>query len=404
MTIRTSQHAIATARARLPSLTGLRFIAAMMVFLFHMTLTRLELNPYSGGTAHALEAVFTKAGWVGVSFFFILSGFVLTWSTRPDRTPRQFWWQRLVKLYPNHLATFALAMVLYASATATWKEWLPNLLLLQAWVPRFDTFFSVNIPSWSLSCELFFYLCFPLLNRWIGRIDAARLWAWAGGVAGVVVCLPAVALALLPDTPVMPNGFPVSVGQYWFVYLFPPVRMLEFVLGILMARILMSGRWINLRLLPAAALAGAGYLAALAVPWLYGLSAAAVVPLALLIPAAASADVRAQASPLRGRVMRWLGEVSFAFYLVHVPVLLYMRQLMDHGYYSAPVATGVVLLITAVSLLLAWLLHIGVERPLMRRWGTLPQAPAEAAARPAQAAEPAYSLASSAASASSASR
>ncbi|MGC5345216.1 acyltransferase family protein [Streptomyces sp. DT171] len=358
-----------TLLSRLPSLTGMRFVAAVMVFFFHSSLTtEPPLNPFSGTASDIYHSVFTKTGWIGVSFFFILSGFVLTYSAKADDTPRRFMRRRLVKLYPNHVVSWALAMVLFAGATATWRQWLPNLLLVQTWIPRYDTFLSINPPSWSLSCEVIFYLSFPLLHRWIKKIDPARLWAWAAGVVAVVTLIPAVAYVALPDG-TMSNGFPVSDWQYWVVYMLPPVRTLEFVLGILMARIVLSGRWINLRLLPAAALLVVGYAVANVVPWLFSLNAAALIPLALLIPAAATTDLSGRRSPFRGRVMLWLGEVSFAFYMVHGVVMIYFRSLLGYTeLYSTPVGIGVIALYMGLSLAVAWLLHTVVETPMMRRF------------------------------------
>lgn len=354
---------------RLHALTGTRFLAALAVFLFHATLARLALSPYQGETALTVEHLLSKAGWVGVSYFFVLSGFVLAWSSRPGTSRRQFWWRRLLRVYPLHLASLLLALAGYAWASTTWRELIPNVLLVQSWIPRFETFFGINSPSWSLSCELFFYACFPLLHRLIGRIEPARLWYWVGGVVAVVICLPALAYALLPDAPGMPNGFPVSLGQYWLVYLFPPVRALEFVLGILLARIVRTGRWPGLRPLPILALTLACYVLALRVPFLYGLGAATIVPAMLLIPSVVDAELRGRARWLSSRPMVFLGEISFSFYLVHVPLLLVLPDLvgLQHTYSVLP-ATGVLLLLLTASLALAWLLHVTVERPLVRRW------------------------------------
>ncbi|MFE0106549.1 acyltransferase family protein [Streptomyces sp. NPDC059009] len=358
-----------TQLSRLPSLTGMRFIAALLVFLFHTSLTSAPaLSPFHGELAESYQRVLDKAGWVGVSFFFILSGFVLAYSARPGDSLGAFLRRRLVKLYPNHLVTFAASMILFAAAASTWRQWLPNLFLVHTWIPRTDSFFSVNPPSWSLTCEVFFYLCFPLLFRWIKKIDPACLWAWAGAVTAAIVLVPAVAYLWLPDG-VMPNGYPVSEWQYWVVYMLPPVRTLEFVLGILMARIVLAERWIGVRVLPVTLLLIACYVVALNVPWLFSLNAATVVPLALLIPAVAADDLRGRPSLFRGRVMVRLGEVSFAFYLVHAVVITEVLELVVRGReLSALQGVGVIVLELSVSLALAWLLNIWVEEPAMKRW------------------------------------
>ncbi|MGV9878699.1 acyltransferase family protein [Streptomyces sp. NPDC003006] len=70
---------------RLPSLTGMRFIAALLVFLAHISIENLWDEPEVNDS---LTHTVNRLGWVGVGFFFILSGFVLTWSARPQDTTR----------------------------------------------------------------------------------------------------------------------------------------------------------------------------------------------------------------------------------------------------------------------------------------------------------------------------
>ncbi|NEY35257.1 acyltransferase family protein, partial [Streptomyces sp. PRKS01-65] len=366
---------------RLPSLTGLRFIAAFLVFLYHAAAEKVFSDPE---TTEEYAELVGKAGFVGVSFFFVLSGFVLTWSARPGDTLGRFWRRRLVKIYPNHLVTLLAALLLinWAGPLLPGGEktsgLLPNLLLIHTWFPDPYTFISLNGVSWSLSCEVLFYLSFPLWAALIRRVRPERLWWGAGAAALAVILAPAVATAL-PEHPLLPWQ-PLPEYQYWFVYLFPPVRMLEFVLGIFLARIVQEGRWIGLRVPVAAALFVAGYALALQVPVLYGYAAATVVPVALLIPAAATADIDGTRSLLRGRTLVWLGEVSFAFYLVHRLVLMYGHRALGEGRtWPAAEAVALLALALAVALALAAALYHGVERPMMRRFAsprTTPAAPA----------------------------
>ncbi|MFJ9693251.1 acyltransferase family protein [Kitasatospora sp. NPDC101183] len=368
--------------ARLPSLTGMRFFAAFLVFMFHSTLP--PYTPFTGDTATAVTHAVSKAGWLGVGFFFVLSGFVLTWSARPGDKPLQFWRRRFVKVYPNHVVTFVAALLLFAWARTTWERGLPNLLLLHTWIPDAKTFQSVNPPSWSLSVEAVFYLCFPLLHRLIQRIRPERLWFWVGVLALAVVAVPAVAYAALPGSPTMPLKFDASVWQYWFVWQLPPFRILEFAIGILMARIVMTGRWINLPVTPALALVAVAYVAEMRVPWLYAMSAVTIVPVALLISAMAASDIAGKRSILRNRVCVWLGEVSFAFYLVHdITVHVFVDDYGLSATHSAPVGAAILASEVLISVFFSWLLYIGVERPLMKRFGrTRPALPSSAATEP----------------------
>lgn len=130
---------------RLDSLTGMRFLAAAAVFGFH-----LSLHPQLLGDTQLARAYITllaNAGWFGVTFFFVLSGFVLAWSARPSDTYREFVGRRLVKIYPNHLVTFVIAFGLFGLAGASVWEATANLTLLHAWIPRDTSFFSINHPS-----------------------------------------------------------------------------------------------------------------------------------------------------------------------------------------------------------------------------------------------------------------
>ncbi|MFD8557849.1 acyltransferase family protein [Streptosporangium canum] len=367
---------------RLPSLSGLRFLAAALVFLFHGSIAQVFS---AAPLRYGFLFVGGGAGFVGVSFFFVLSGFVLTWSARPGGGTTGFWRRRFVKIFPNHVVTFAVALVLIGWAGQSGGLWqsVSNLLLLHAWVPQYSFMVSVNAVSWSLSVEALFYLAFPLLVLGVGRIRPSRLWWWAGAaVAGVLLAPPAVQ-ALLPDQPQWSWG-PASFAQIWSVYAFPPVRLLEFVLGMLLARIVLTGRWVRLPLPAAVLLVLAGYGASLFAPFLYRFAACTVIPLALLIPAAATADVQGRRTVLSSKVMVWLGEISYAFYLVHGLVLAYGHRAFgpptdafsSGPAWSTPVGLGFLLACLAVSVLLAWALHVLVERPAMRRWAGRPAAPA----------------------------
>ncbi|WP_078862349.1 acyltransferase family protein [Streptomyces sp. NRRL F-5123] len=361
-------------RANLNLLTSMRGIAALSVFLFHMTAP--DASPFTGKVASDLTRWGANLGYVGVSFFFVLSGFVLTWSARPGERTRSFWRRRAVKIFPNHVVTFAVAMLLFASAATTWHSWLPNLLLVQNWSRDPATFFSVNVPSWSLSCEIFFYLLFPLLLRGALRIRAERLWAWAGGVAALAVAMPAIVYATMASHPFMGPGYPVNARQLWFVYVFPPVRLLEFVLGMLMARIVIEGKWLRIGRLPATVLLVAAYVISLHVPILYTFEACVVVPFALLVPAAAVADTGGKRSILRSRAAVWFGEVSFAFYMVQALVIEESWKLYGPDLHSGlPGAIGLVALWLVICLVLAELLRRCVEAPMMRHFSRSRRAP-----------------------------
>lgn len=354
--------------ARLPSLTGLRFIAAFAVFASHAYFTIWFDGDWEGNTP-AMFALITARS--GVGFFFLLSGFVLAWSARPGDTARSFWRRRAAKIYPVHAVTWfvALVMINWTGGQVAARQAVPNLLLVQSWTSTFDVYDSVNGVSWSLSCEAFFYLAFPLLIHLIRRIPARRLWACAAAAALSTITMPLVATAAFASEPKF-FAFPVTLHQYWFVYTFPLTRLLEFVLGILLARALLEGTRVTVRFRHALPMLAIGYPLALQVPFLYAVSAVLVVPMALLVLAGAGADIRGSRSPVRRRPMVWLGDISFAFYMVHMLVLTYVYRLIDDDHTAShAIRAASAALILGLSLLAAWAVSSLVEQPLTRRWG-----------------------------------
>ncbi|WP_280497638.1 acyltransferase family protein [Nocardia asiatica] len=368
-------------RKRLPSLTGLRFFAAFAVFIFHVMLPNSPIPPYKPvnlfadpDLAYNAAAVVGKAGFLGVSFFFILSGFVLTWSWKPGQSKLQFIRRRMVKIFPNHLTLWVASMALFAAAITSWKAWLPNIFLIHAWFPQNYINAGVNTPSWTLSCELLFYVLFPFLIPAVLRIDVKYLWYGAAAmVAGM--CLIVLLTVFVVPSSEKSELTPIPVLQLWFGYLFPPSRLFEFFLGVFVARIVMEGRWIRIPLWAAVAGVGVGYLVAVYTPFYIGFVLATAVPLALLIGSAAKSDLDESSRFLSSRLAVWLGEISFAFYICQGVTVFYVRRLMGAATFSAPIAVLLIVLLFCLNILAAWLLFTFVESPAMRRFARPKQRP-----------------------------
>ncbi|MEV4513685.1 acyltransferase [Dactylosporangium sp. NPDC049525] len=365
-------------KEKLHSLTGLRFIAAFLVVLCHVG---INLLPNVAKDQIFLIHVFYGFGSVGVSFFFILSGFVLTWVARESDTVPQFWRRRFFKIYPNHLVTLLAAVLLavtFAQALST-RDTLATLFLVHAWIPDQDLLFNLwnNTPTWSLSCELLFYLAFPMVLNLLRRVRPERLWRGFWFTFAAIVAVPFVALLLPAGGTHRGTGLPWL--HMWFMTFFPPVRMLEFVLGMFTALIIINGRWVKRWPLPVAlAVAAVGAIAAGgATPPIAGFVMVSALPLVFLVGAAANRDIHGTGSALGSRTMIFLGEISFALYLVHWLVVVYGwigRHSPTWGANpaDAPTTWGTVLtyagLTIVTSLVLAWALYTFVERPIMRRW------------------------------------
>ena len=219
-------------RQDIPSLTGVRFLAASYVMLFHMWPLFMRSLP---GGRYWNQLV--SLGYLGVSFFFVLSGFILARVYLGEETALaagrvSFWETRFARLYPAYLLSMLVsAPFIVANAGRHGRVFqtvkavvlvVSNGCLLQAWHPVLSG--NWNRPTWSVSAEAFFYLLFPLIGPRICRYKGellgviARLWL-------VSVSTSALCVALLGS-----NGVPLARLE---VFLFNPVlRLPEFGVGI----------------------------------------------------------------------------------------------------------------------------------------------------------------------------
>jgi peptidoglycan/LPS O-acetylase OafA/YrhL len=364
--------------SRLPSLTGMRAVAGLSVFLTHIVALWHFADPV---VQEGYTRYFSNAGLFGLAFFFVLTGFVVTWSARPGDTATGFWRRRFFKIYPNHVVAFAILLVLFAIAGDEIRplETVTALFLLQAWIPDADfLIYSVNGPTWTLTVDVLAYASFPLLFLLIKRIRPNLLWFWAVVVTAVAVAVPWLGAAMLPDEPISPFSPGVSWPEHWFAFYFPLARALEFVLGMLMARIVLTGRWIGLGAIPATVLTLAVYVGTVDIAIFDGYTFIPLIPIALLIPALARSDVNGRRTGVNSRPMVWLGERMYSFYILHITVLfsvhaLFVGEWGASGYYTRQqfsTVTGILFIVGlyVLCLLLASILYAVVERPMMRRW------------------------------------
>lgn len=355
--------------ARLDSLTGLRFPAALAVLLFHSALPELPLfaDPdLQRGYYHVLS----QAGGLGVTFFFVLSGFVLTWSARSDDRLGAFYRRRFVKILPLYYVTALVAVVVMHWGDVPWRDLLAYLSMTQVWPPDYPLNFSVLAPGWSLATEAFFYLTFPVLAGLVLHRDGRRVAMVLAGAVAVVVAVPLLATLLPEGAQRLSNEPSVSGVQYWFAYVLPITRLPDFVAGMALAVLLRHVRLPRLSLRWAFVALSAAYLVALHAPVLLAQRAVLVVPCALIIAAAAQCDLDGRASVWRARPLQWLGEISFAFYLLHFVVLHVLDVEVLHGPTTSVVA-AVAYLLAGVGLTVAGaaVLYHWVEMPLVRAFG-----------------------------------
>jgi peptidoglycan/LPS O-acetylase OafA/YrhL len=347
----------------LPSLTGLRWSAALLVFLYHISVVQ-----YYGGKSASLVNWAFDAGNTGVSFFFVLSGFVLAWSTPPASPASQFWRKRFARIYPLHLTTALLALLLaFTLAPGTkpdFPELVTNLSLTQSWVPNVSFYQSINPVSWSLACEAFFYFLFPFLIGPMRRLGSRGSSAIITGCIAFEFLIPMLAEHLHP-----------TGGPGFLLYFFPLVRLPEFLLGMALAQVVAAGRWRGPGVATSLAIALFGYFLTARVHLDYRYEACTAIGIMCLIAAVALADVRGEPSPWRSPRAVKLGELSFAFYMIHLLVMrtgeYVFRPHPQEGWLFGSAATVASF---TISLTAAWILHNYIEKPVRKR---LPTSPAE---------------------------
>ncbi len=314
--------------ARIDALTGLRFVAALLVYLSHI--------PYMPTGIPKWITEFMLAGFNGVTLFFVLSGFVICYNyyerVRRDfrGSLRPFFVARFARVYPMYLFMF----LFYATTTNVGQQAahqlpliLQHLTMTQAWNRDVRAAFSYNGVAWSVSVEAFLYVTFPLIVVLLLR-RLARVW--------LLVALGALAFgavfAVATQFSVTGNVAFAAAPHYW-LYRLPLTRLGDFILGCVAARIFMlrSGTPVTRRerMIGIGALLGAiGAVVALMEtnrPYLvpYRFDSGYSLFFAVIVFCLAR-----YAMPLSRflslRPLLLLGEASYSFYLMHAFFLLSM--------------------------------------------------------------------------------
>jgi peptidoglycan/LPS O-acetylase OafA/YrhL len=349
---------------RLEALTGFRFLAALVVVLSH-------LGP-PPGAPEPLRALFAS-GYSGVTFFFVLSGFVITHNYAEHfrgGVHRQGLWSyavaRFSRVYPLYLLALVAVTLPMGWAELSRADWWLHALALQAWHPDGAVALAYNGPGWSISVEAFLYACFPL----VAWLLLPRLRTRSALVCALVVVAAAMAALTLsfPPAPVHPPYGPDSAHRW--LYRNPACRLGDFLLGALCARLLrtLDDERLRLRLGRACLLVGAGasvglmsWPAHFRTPASFDLSYA--LPAAALVLGLALAPSTLAARALASAPLALLGEASYALYLVHYELLRRTFPVTSVPRLWWPLAGFFLLLCVGVAIGL----HVVVERPA-RGW------------------------------------
>ena len=320
----------------------------------------------------------------GVSFFFVLSGFILAWNypvltNWADR--RKFWLARFARIWPLHLVTCVLwiALVFNFDRASNFPgidgllKLATNLLLLQVWIPQHNWVLSFNGVAWSISTEFFFYAMFPLL---------IALWKKRWHQLMLIQALVIFSVLVFNTLHAVPGAEDHSDYNLMELLSFHPIiRIFEFSIGIALSQLveklaaakiqLNNFQWLTIEC--AALLVAVVSMLVAANP--IGLRQTLGVPAGIyfskdglsLIWGLLIGVFALSRGPLTRflslRFAVFLGEISFALYLSHAIVIHYVEIYAERIQSYGAIGYGA---FWASCLMLAATLFLGIETPFRK--------------------------------------
>ncbi len=221
--------------APLNALTGLRCFAALNIVFFH----------FSDPRWFGFLAPVVNAGFISVSYFILLSGFVLGYNYNErarngELDRKRFWEARFTRIYPIYFLSLLLSLNQLPTEYKThthfmfWAGVVLTPLLLQGWIPQIATF--MNTPAWTMSAEAFYYVLFPWVAKWkkperMGPHLAKMAGVWMLGLVGGTLYI-----AFNPDGIPHPDRFTYGIWL-WALKYTPYSHLPSFVFGVMLANL-----------------------------------------------------------------------------------------------------------------------------------------------------------------------
>lgn len=361
-------YAVEAGGARLLAMEGMRGVAVLLVLCVHYH-ALFQRYLADGSTAMGMSRYVGTVGHAGVDLFFVLSGFLIYGATIRRAAPfARFMRRRVQRIYPTFLAVLSLYLVLTALFPAQSKiphgvvpaagYLVANVLLL----PGLFAIEPIITVAWSLSYEFFYYLALPLLVAALGM----RGWRREAR-AGFFLVLFAVVVA----SPPWIGGARSRMGMF-----IPGILLYEAIESGAAAR--WVGRWGERLALP---LAVAGLATAsmfrptsgvrldLDLGFLHGAGLRLLLlgPSFFLLTLYAFAYAGALRRAMEWRPLRYLGNMSYSYYLLHGVTLTAVGLVVMRLVPPAPGRTVVFLALLPVALIVTFMTSTGlfllVEKP-----------------------------------------
>ncbi len=334
------------------AMEGIRGFAVFLVFLVHYV-TLIE--PWLlGGTATSQAATYIRSiGNIGVDLFFVLSGYLIYGMLIQKHRPfKNYILRRIQRIYPTFSVVFIIYLVLSAlfpgesKIPTEWKDGVIFVIQNYLLMPGIFDITAIITVAWSLSYEFFYYLLIPLLiavlsmRSWKAHyrvlffiiVTLLFFYYFAAGHNGPIRLLMFVSGILLYET-----------IQNKFVTNMPPIGLLALVLAIISV----------------VALKATGYEGW----WKYGLIYVLFFIFCLECFLLSGFTTRLfSSSPLR-----WLGNMSYSYYLIHGLSLKFIFILLEKVYPAQNTDTLIfwllVPLIFSLTLVPSTILFVYIEKP-----------------------------------------
>lgn len=331
---------------KISQITFTRFVAAIAIVISHFN---KDLFLYQ---INYISDIFLRAN-VGVSYFFILSGFIMivAYHKKNQIDYLDFYKNRFARIYPLYIVGLLLYLITKSSNFSVYKLIL-YLFGIQSWIP--GEALVLNFPGWSISVEFLFYLLFPLLyNRYYSKQNKS-IWV--------------IAIIIWVITQVFSNFY---VGSSWyegphtksheFGFYFPLLHLNEFLIGNLAGMFFVRHHKQKNYDLLVILLFAAILLALIFIPLNFhnGLMAVLFIPLIILI----SYNNGFLTKIFSLKPLEYLGEISYAIYIVHIPILYIIREVLKWKHQLLDINL-VFWIYIAVLLIVSALFYQCVEKPL----------------------------------------
>lgn len=360
-------------------LDGLRGVAALLVVIYHI-FEGLAFAEATDGVGSGLITTFNH-GHIAVDFFFILSGFVISYAY-DDRwnkmTPGGFFKRRLIRLHPMLLmgavigatAFFAAGCERWDGSVATTGWVMIAMLLTMFMIPAVPgipyevrgngEMFPLNGPSWSLFFEYLGNICYALFMRRMSTKVLAFFTLLLAVLHGFFF------IGDVSGYDMIGVGWTIDKINFWGGF----IRMLfPFSMGMLLARTFKPRK-----------VKGAFWICTLVLIVLFALpyipsnggislnSLYEFVCIALIFPALVWLGACGSACGATSKVNNFLGELSYPLYIVHYPIMyVFYAWLIKNDIYTLAEGWSVALLVVLSSIVLAYLCLKLYDEPV-RRW------------------------------------